>query len=167
MCWQMTFQLQALAPEARFTLSSLLHMEGTTTNADGTITYRPSEKKPGHDQFRYEACDRIGLCDSATVTIDIYESSITIPEGFSPNGDGANDFLVFKGLEDFRGSQLYVYTRAGQLVYQSKDYKNDWGGTIMENTTPTNMLVPTGTYYYTLKLGGTNRVIKGFVYIGY
>ena len=136
-------------------------------NTDGTITYQPSERKPGHDLFIYEACDRIGLCDSAVVTIDIYESQIILPEGLSPNGDGKNDFFVIKGLQNYKNSQLYVYTRAGQLVYQSKDYQNDWNGRTIQSTLTNLELVPTGTYYYILKLGDTNRTIKGFVYVGY
>jgi gliding motility-associated-like protein len=112
-------------------------------------------------------CDAVNLCASATVTIDIYDSGITAPEGFSPNGDGLNDHLVFNGLENYLKSQLYVFTRSGQLVYQSVDYLNDWDGTTIQSTMTNQKLVPTGVYYYVLKLGGTNRSVKGFVFIGY
>ena len=139
----------------------------TRINANGSIVYIPISKKPGRDQFIYEVCDEVNLCASTTVTIDIYDSGVTAPEGFSPNGDGDNDFLVFRGLENYLLSQLYVYTRSGQLVYQSTDYLNDWDATTVKSTVESNKLVPTGTYYYVLKLGGTNRSLKGFVYIGY
>ena len=92
---------------------------------------------------------------------------IEFTKGFSPNGDGMNDQLVFRGLEHYLKSQLYVFTRSGQLVHQSIDYQNDWGGTTIQSTLTSLELVPTGVYYYVLKLGGTNRSIKGFVYIGY
>ena len=140
---------------------------GTKVNADGTIIYSPTERHSGRDQFVYEVCDEVNLCASATVTIDIYDSGLTIPEGFSPNGDGVNDHLVFRGLENYLKSQLYVFTRSGQLVYGSVDYLNDWGGTTIKSTLTELQLVPTGVYYYVLKLGGTNRSVKGFVYIGY
>jgi gliding motility-associated-like protein len=139
----------------------------TKVNANGSITYMPHERKPGRDQFVYEVCDAVDLCASATVTIDIYDSGVTVPEGFSPNGDGKNDNLVFRGLENYLKSQLYVFTRAGQPVYQSLDYLNDWNGTTIRSSLASTELVTTGTYYYVLKLGGTNRSIKGFVYIGY
>ncbi|NEW84675.1 MAG: gliding motility-associated C-terminal domain-containing protein, partial [Mariniphaga sp.] len=58
-------------------------------------------------------------------------------------------------------------TRSGQPVYHSLDYLNDWNGTTLKSTLTDLQLVPTGVYYYVLKLGGTNRSIKGFVYIGY
>jgi len=140
---------------------------GTKVNADGSITYMPRQRNSGRDQFVYEVCDAVNLCASTTVTIDIYDSGISAPEGFSPNGDGINDQLVFRGLEHYLQSQLYVFTRSGQPVYHSLDYLNDWGGTTIHSTLVSLELVPTGVYYYVLKLGGTNRSIKGFVYIGY
>lgn len=139
----------------------------TRVNADGSITYIPVDRRPGRDEFVYEVCDELKLCTSATVTIDIYDSGVTAPEGFSPNGDGANEFLVFKGLPHYPKSQLTVFTRSGQLVYQSDDYQNDWDGTTAKSSLNNLQHVPTGTYYYILKLGGTNRSLKGFVYIGY
>jgi gliding motility-associated-like protein len=140
---------------------------GTKVNNNGTITYTPTIKGTGHDQFIYEVCDDVKLCGSATVDIDIYESKITIPEGLSPNGDGLNDILVFNGLQNYKNSQIYVYSRAGQLVYKSLDYQNEWGGTTISSKMTNSQLVPTGTYYYVLKLGNSNRSIKGYIYIGY
>jgi gliding motility-associated-like protein len=139
----------------------------TKVNSNGSIIYIPGERRPGRDQFEYEVCDVLNLCASAKVTIDIFDSEIIIPEGFSPNGDGVNDLFVFSGLENYRKSQLYVYTRAGQPVYQSVDYLNDWDGTTVQSTLTGMQLVPVGVYYYILKLGGTDRSLKGFVYIGY
>ncbi len=139
----------------------------TKINANGSVTYIPRDKRPGRDQFVYEVCDEVNFCASATVIIDIYDSGIMAPEGFSPNGDGINEHLVFVGLENYLKSQLHVFTRSGQLVYQSADYLNDWNGTTNESTMTNLQLVPTGTYYYVLQLGGTNRSMKGFVYIGY
>ena len=139
----------------------------TRINANGSITYIPVDRRPGRDEFVYEVCDELKLCASATVTVDIYDSGVTAPEGFSPNGDGANDRLVFIGLPHYPKSQLTVFTRSGQLVYQNNDYQNDWDGTTNRSSLNNLQHVPTGTYYYILKLGDTNRSLKGFVYIGY
>lgn len=136
-------------------------------NPDGSVTYTPHDKQTGHDQFDYQICDAVSNCSSATVTIDIYDSPITIPEGFSPNGDGKNDLLVFEGLEKYGPSQLLVFTRAGSLIYKNDSYDNTWNGTIQKGSVSTSDLALTGTYYYILRLGNTNRTIKGFVYIGY
>ena len=136
-------------------------------NKDGTVTYSTKINKPGNDSFIYGVCDSVGVCDSAKVTIDIYDAGVKLIEGFSPNGDGQNDQLVFKGLENYPKSRLYVFTRSGQLVYQSQDYLNDWDGRTIKSSLTNKEIVPPGTYYYVLELGGTTRTIKGFVYIGY
>lgn len=139
----------------------------TTVNPDGSVIYTPTVRKPGRDQFTYEVCDAVSLCDSAIVTIDIFDAGVEILEGFSPNGDGQNDYMVFKGLEHYPKSRLHVYTRSGQLVYSSMDYLNDWNGRLLKINNSQGELLPTGVYYYVLELGGTTRIIKGFVYIGY
>ncbi len=139
----------------------------TRINMNGSIVYIPKESRPGRDEFSYEVCDDLNTCDSALVTIDIYDSGVKTSEGFSPNGDGINDLLVFPGLENYLNSELYIYTRSGQLVYQNINYLNEWGGNTLKSTPANPILVPTGVYYYVLKLGGTKRSMKGFVYIGY
>jgi len=137
---------------------------GTKVNPDGSITYVPTGKNTGSDTFIYQVCDTLGFCDSAKVTIDIYDSGVKIPEAFSPNGDGENDFLVFPDLpQNHPNSQIYIYTRSGQLVYQSLNYLNNWDGRMASH-----QLVPTGTYYYVLKITVPySRIIKSFIYIGY
>lgn len=50
-----------------------------------------------------------------------------IPDAFSPNGDGVNDNLII--IHNVNSLvELEVYDRAGILVYQSKNYQNDWAG---------------------------------------
>ncbi len=45
-------------------------VNGTATvNPDGTVTYEPGPDFSGTDSFDYEACDNVGNCDTATVTI--------------------------------------------------------------------------------------------------
>ncbi|HZK61514.1 MAG TPA: gliding motility-associated C-terminal domain-containing protein, partial [Anaerovoracaceae bacterium] len=148
-------------------ITQLPFMGDAVPNEDGTVTYTPRAKVSGHDQFVYEVCDAIGNCSSATVTIDIYDSPIMIPEGFSPNGDGINELLNFEGLGAYGVSQLSIFTRTGEIVYTSDDYQNDWDGTNTNSKMNNFEKVPSGTYYYVLKLGGTNRTLKKFIYIGY
>ena len=138
---------------------------GTTkVNSNGSITYVPQGKNTGTDQFVYEICDSLNYCASTTVTIDIINSNVEIPEAFSPNGDGSNDEFVIHNIENLPYSQLYVYTRSGQLVYQSLNYGLD--GKYWDGRQANNQLVPTGTYYYILQVKN-GPVIKGFVYVGY
>ena len=140
----------------------------TSVNVDGSITYMPRDKQSGRDQFVYKVCNEVNKCGSAQVIVDTYDAGVIASEGFSPNGDGLNDKFVVVGLENYPKSQLYVYTRSGTIVYQSVDYQSgDWDGGNIQSTLSNQQLVPSGTYYYILKLGGTNRSLKGFVFVGY
>ena len=87
-----------------------------------------------------------GLCnsnsDTALVTTTICD--ITYPTALTPNGDGKNDVLFFRGLDHYPGSLLKVFNRWGNLLYESNDYQNNWE--------PTNLAK--GTYFYLLNPGG-------------
>ena len=114
----------------------------------------------GTEVFEYTACN-IAKCDSALITINITcPDSIFLPQGFSPNGDGKNDFLVFPGLEYFSPALLNVFNRYGTSVYQSNNYQNNWDGTDSDTSHP----LPDGTYFYILTLPG-GKTYNNFVVI--
>lgn len=98
-----------------------------------------------------------GVCHSASDTLIVEVTDIRIPEGFSPNGDGKNDTLVIKGLENVSNAELIVLNRWGTEVFRSKDYKNNWDGKYKGN------VLPLDTYYYILNVIG--RTYKGFLII--
>ncbi len=78
------------------------------------------------------------------------DSKVKATNVITPNGDGINDLLVFDKLELFPGSELFIYNRWGDLVFESKDYRNNWDGRFMSD----------GVYYYVLKLNGSDEVIQ-------
>lgn len=134
---------------------------------DGTVIYSPNTHKATIDHFVYQICDGGGVCDTADVTVDIFDGPVWIPEAISPNGDGQNEYFVIRGLSDYKNSALTIYSRSGQMVYRSLDYQNDWSGKSLNASIPDGTMLPTGTYYYVLHLGDTNRYLKGFVYLLY
>ncbi len=89
---------------------------------------------------------------------------LSIPQAISPNGDGLNDRFVIKGLEEYPGSSLTVFNRQGVKIYTTRDYRNDWDG-VPDRRHSGNHRVPSGTYYYVLHPSGTNRYIKGFLFV--
>ncbi|MEO9966687.1 MAG: gliding motility-associated C-terminal domain-containing protein [Reichenbachiella sp.] len=56
---------------------------------------------------------------------------IILPNAFSPNSDGINDF--FELPEDLSGSDFTVINRYGKVLYKSGDYQNDWNGKELES----------------------------------
>lgn len=130
----------------------------------GVIRYTPFINHSGRDNFYYRICDKRNLCDTAMVMIELKDPELYFPEAISPNGDGLNDRFVVRGLEAFKKSSLTVFGRDGVVIYSNDDYQNDWSG--LQNTkNHFGFSVPPGTYYYVLHLGGTERNIKGFVYL--
>ena len=49
-------------------------------NEDGTLTYKPNPGFAGTDSFTYKACDSEGLCDEATVTVNVTAITPTLPD---------------------------------------------------------------------------------------
>ena len=83
-------------------------------------------------------------------------SGITIPNVFTPNGDGKNDTFAIPDLSQYKENELIIVNRWGGEVYQSKNYKNNWTGDNLEE----------GTYFYSLKVTNSNGVqeeYKGYV----
>jgi gliding motility-associated-like protein len=93
------------------------------------------------------------------------ELPIKVPEIFTPNRDGVNDYFVITRPFDTRIA-LEVYNRWGTKVYLDNNYKNQWDG--KSNIISTNQDLVDGGYYYTItatKLNGTTQILKGFIII--
>ncbi|MFC6997202.1 invasin domain 3-containing protein [Rufibacter roseus] len=124
---------------------------------NGNFTYTPDKGYDGEDSFTYEVCDNgnPALCAQATATIQVKQSLVFIPEGFSPDGDGDNDVFVIYGAEQLRVS-LKVFNRWGDIVYENSLYKNDWNGVANKGVVLGNKL-PDGTYFYIIDLNNGEK----------
>lgn len=106
--------------------------------------------------------DELGCsaADSVTVTVVDELDCLSTNVGFSPNDDGVNDVWVIECIEFF-STELQVYNRWGQLVFEATNYGNNWDGTFKGKP------LPDGTYYYILTVRDTpgRNVFKGTVTI--
>lgn len=89
----------------------------------------------------------------------------TIPEGFSPNNDGTNDYFDLSFLSpNGNGVDITIFNRYGRVVYENKSYLNQWDGKDKNGNT-----LPASTYYYVLKFKEPNSnfkpVLKRWVYL--
>ena len=91
-----------------------------------------------------------------------------IPEGFSPNNDGPNDWFNIQGLYDiFEKHELIIYNRYGTLIFEGDNGK-PWNGIVNRGLNNHGKLVPVGTYYYILNLNDSNYdSLVGWVYVNY
>lgn len=81
----------------------------------------------------------------------------TIPNTFSPNGDGIHDQWEIKYLNTYPGCTVDIYNRYGQLVFHSNGYTKPWDGTLNGNP------LPAGTYYYIINPKNGRKQMSGFV----
>ena len=113
-------------------------------------------------------------CDTTYFkTIRVEPVKLKIPNVFTPNGDGTNDYFIIsldggsdmpsggngeRGMREssleyesyeplsryYESSELTIFNRWGRIVFHSKDYQNDWDGGGLSD----------GTYFYVLKCHG-------------
>ncbi len=98
--------------------------------------------------------------------IALYDvDSCVISQGLSPNGDGQNDNLDLRFLDDRTGiASLEVYNRYGQQVYEKQNYRDEFFG-----QSDNGNALETGTYFYVIKFEQEDEtfgiVKKGWIYI--
>ncbi len=103
--------------------------------------------------------------DTGTL-VSIPDIHLRIPEGFSPNGDHVNDEFVIDGLQDYPSNSLIVFNRWGSVVFEKENYDSKWNGFSTNKLTLGSQPLPSGTYFYVLKLGGIKTTdIKGYIFI--
>jgi gliding motility-associated-like protein/uncharacterized repeat protein (TIGR01451 family) len=115
----------------------------------------------GDEYLEYEVTSIHGFKARANLMVNVNLSDIFIPDTFSPNGDGINDYFVIPGVNQLPGNELVVFNRWGNIVFQMKNYDNSWDGRFAS----THEHLPSGTYFYTFNPGNQNTLMKGFIYI--
>jgi len=133
----------------QLTTPPVVATDATTTSPVGTYTITVT----GGDSPNYTIFDVSGV-----LTISPSLQYVTIPNAFTPNGDGINDYWNIPELVDYPNCMVSIYTRYGNLVFQSRGYGKPWDGTY--KGTP----VPVGTYYYIIDAGQQGQqLLSGFV----
>ena len=139
--------------------SSLVYV--WTPDSSLTVNNIPNPVYSGPDTIilHLKVTDVNGCSASASDTINVrIPDNVLLPNVITPNGDGKNDLWVLNPKIDLIGSHLVIFNRWGELVYETDNYNNDWGGTYKA----TGHKVPDGTYYYVLTVPAQdNHTYKG------
>lgn len=75
-------------------------------------------------------------------------SEVLATEGFSPNGDGINDYYIISHDESTK-IVLTIFNRTGYAIYESSDYMNNWDGKGTGKYAGQD--IPDGTYFCSYK----------------
>lgn len=89
----------------------------------------------------------------------VYSCYITVPNAFTPNGDGHNDYLYPLNAWKAGKLEFYIYNRYGQVVFHTNNWTNKWDGRINGQLQSTGVFV--WLLRYTLLDTGEKIVKRG------
>ena len=97
--------------------------------------------------FEVTAATPAGCTDADTIVFEIIQPSIEIPNAFTPNGDGNNDYfnVLYSGQID-EILEFQIRNRWGKLVYNNENQLEGWDGNLNGKPQPTEV------YVYLLKI---------------
>jgi PKD repeat protein len=110
--------------------------------------------------------------DTYTTTITVKPSALEMPNVFSPNGDGINDFLIPEKAS-LRHVDMQVFSKSGQRVYRFEGDSDaistwtGWDGKVNNS----NRFAEPGAYYYVIRAVGwddkkySGKPYRGVVYL--
>jgi gliding motility-associated-like protein len=73
------------------------------------------------------------VSETTTTKAEPKETTIYMPNAFTPNGDGLNDIFLPQTAEAPTEYKLSVFDRSGNLVFISDDIQKGWDGRINKN----------------------------------
>ena len=94
----------------------------------------------------------------AHVTVNVL-LNIVVPNAFTPNGDGINDFWEIQHLDSYPNCTVQIFNRYGEKLYYSVGYPIPWDGKYKGSN------LPSGTYYYIIDPKNGRKPVSGFVAI--
>jgi len=107
------------------------------TDARADITYTVTASNPG-------GCS---TTDHITVKVLCNNANLFVPNTFSPNGDGSNDWFYPRGSASYLNiKSMRVFNRLGQLMYERTNFKANsesegWNGTYLNKPQPADVYV--------------------------
>jgi gliding motility-associated-like protein len=105
-----------------------------------------------------------GCEQKACITIEVsLESTLYIPNAFTPNGDNLNDVFYTPGT-NLISYHVMIYNRWGNLVFESHDAETAWDGTYkgerVKNDVYNYLLLAEGVDHAVYKKTGSITVLK-------
>jgi gliding motility-associated-like protein len=104
-------------------------------------------------RIRAESNDSPSLIAYSNFVVKQVESVLWLPNSFTPNGDGLNDFFKAEGTQ-MKEFMLQIYTRYGDLIYTTENQNLGWDGTFNGKD------MPPVTYIY--KMEATDELDKKY-----
>ncbi len=116
---------------------------------DGSESFEENPKHTYSAEGEYEVTlkvtDIFGCSSEVKKKISVFDYYLVVPNAFTPNGDGINDYFFPKFL-NIESLQFWVLNKWGETIFYTEDLNNNgWNGKIGQN------LALPGNYVYKLK----------------
>lgn len=137
---------------------------------DGKFTYLPNAGFVGTDVVKYVIVDRMSKTQVAEgyIYITVKENDrFFVPNLITPNEDGLNDTWQLDFISQYPDHLIQVFNRDGVLVYEARNYQNDWKGEGMTKGGYVGHInLVNGIYTYIIDLGDKDKtVLKSWIEI--
>ena len=110
--------------------------------------------------YKLKVTARGGCFREDEVFIKVLKSPV-VPNTFTPNrADSRHNFWEIQYLSSYPNNKVQVFTRTGQLVFESRGYATPWDG-----NNQSGQSLPFDTYYYIIEPGSGRQPLKGYVTI--
>jgi gliding motility-associated-like protein len=110
--------------------------------------------------------DATGCTEQSFTTIE--EPVVETQYGFSPDGDGINEFWEIKGIEQYPNNVVTIYNRWGDAVFKISGYDNTsqvFRGQANQLTNRGGDTLPEGTYFFQIDISESHnlKATQGFL----
>lgn len=131
-------------------------------NGDSASTWQTTYAwpEPGDYTITLSVFNIFGCHTEATQSIHIIPNpGLWVPNSFTPNGDGLNDFFEVKGI-NIVDYEITIFDRWGKVIFFSESMDKHWNGMVGD------MQAPEGVYVYKINAvnnGGEKIVRSGSI----
>ena len=106
--------------------------DGDGVEDANTATHTFEYTDPGTYTVDLMVTNANGCTDTTSVTFTVDpDQQIFVPNAFTPDGDGTNDFFFVKGIGlDVEEFDIYVFNRWGEIIWEGHNPNAFWDGTV-------------------------------------
>ncbi len=158
-----------LPPNMDILLGGQKLIEAIATGSNNQYKWAPSEGLSADNILnpianptkttRYTLTVTSNSCQSVYEYLVTVHENPSVPNVFSPNGDGKNDTWNIKYLETFEKGTISIFNRYGQKVFEASPYDTPWDGRL------NGADLPVGVYYYIIEPNNGRKKYTGSVTI--
>lgn len=135
----------------------------STITPNGKFDYTPNAGFVGTDVVKYVILNRKDktVLAEGYIYITVQENDrFFVPNLITPNEDGLNDTWQLDFISAYPDHLIQVFDRNGNIVYEARNYQNDWKGEGMTKGGYVGHInLVNGVYTYVIDLGDKDKTI--------